>query len=158
MTCKKIKRLILNYWDLTKREKTSLEEHLKVCPFCAKEFDFYHNSMEMIKQSFKFEVGENFWERYEPALSQRLSRAAKKNLIISWTDDLLQLLKTPVIGPLPAYLFSIFIFLFFLIGLFPHFNSKSFPEDFENNLVIHDGEIYSTIDDGGATIYLLDER
>ena len=158
MGCKKIKKLILNYWDLTDQERECLEEHLKDCPSCAKEFDFYHNSMEMIKQSFEFEVGENFWELYESALSKKLSKVATKSLILSWVEDFFQFLKTPIIGPLPTYLFSILIVLLFLIGLYPAFNSKSFSKRFENNLVIHEGEIFSTIDDGEVTIYLLEKK
>ncbi|KPL03986.1 MAG: hypothetical protein AMJ90_02430 [candidate division Zixibacteria bacterium SM23_73_2] len=158
MNCKKIRKLILNYWDLTGEEKKALDQHLRDCPLCAKEFDFYNNSIEMIKNSFKFEAGENFWELYESVLSHKLSNISAKNRILNWLDDFFQFLKTPILGPLPAYVFSILIFLFVLLGLYPAFHSRTLSEGFENNLVINDEEIFSSIDDGGVTIYSVDKK
>ncbi len=159
MDCKKAENLILSFTDLPSSERASLEGHLKICPFCTKEFDFYQNSLKLMKRVLSFDVPENYWDEYEKSLSPRLSSISPQK---KWLEDsfesLVQFLKVPLLGPVPAFVFSLIILAFLFIGLYPTFIQDKSSGGFKNNLIIFEGELLSSNDNGKMTIYTMEKR
>lgn len=159
MDCKKAENLILSFTDLPSSERASLEGHLKICPFCTKEFDFYQNSLKLMKRVLSFDVPENYWEEYEKSLSPRLSSISPQK---KWLEDsfesLVQFLKVPLLGPVPAFVFSLIILAFLFVGLYPAFIQDKSSRGFKNNLIIFEGELLSSNDNGKMTIYTMGKR
>ncbi len=159
MDCKKAEKLIVSFTDLTPSQKAELEKHLKICPFCAKEFDFCQNSIKMMKKVLTFDVPQNYWEELKKSLSPRLSAAEPQRE--SWKDKfepLLVFLKTPLLGPVPTFVFSIIVLGFLLFGLYPTFTQNKTAKGFKNNLIIYEGELLSSVDNGKLTIYSMGKR
>jgi hypothetical protein len=159
MDCKKAENLILSFTDLTPSQRAVLEGHLKMCPLCAKEFDFYQNSLKLMKKVLSFDVPENYWQEYERSLSPRLSSVSPEK---KWWKDgfesLVQFLKVPLLGPVPAFVFSIIILAFLFVGLYPTFVQDKSSRSFKNNLIIFEGELLSSNDNGRITIYTTGKR
>ncbi len=159
MDCKKAEKLILGFPDLAPSQKAVLEEHLRVCPLCAREFDFYQNSLKLMKKVLSFDVPENYWSEYEKSLTPRLSSISPRG---EWWKDrlesLLQFLRVPLLGPVPAFVFSIIVLVFLFVGLYPAFVQDKSSQSFKNNLVINEGGLLSSIDDGRMTIYSVGKR
>lgn len=159
MDCRKAEKLILSFADLTPAERATLEEHLKVCPFCAKEFDFYRNSLTLMKKVLSFDVPEDYWSEYEKSLTPRLSSVSPHR---KWLKDRLesvvQFLRVPLLGPVPAFVFSLIILAFLFIGLYPSFVQHKSSQTFKNNLIIFEGQLLSSNDDGRMTIYSMGKR
>jgi len=159
MDCKKAEKLIISFTDLTTAQKAALEQHLEVCPFCAKEFDFCQNSLKLMRKILSFDVPEHYWEEYQKSLSPRLSRVSRqKKLLKSKLESLLQFLKTPVLGPVPTFVFSLIILVFLFAGLYPAFVQDKSSRSFKNNLVIYEGESLNSMDNGQLTIYSMGKR
>jgi len=159
MDCKKAEKLIISFTDLAPAQKVTLEKHLKICPFCAKEFDFCQNSLKLMRKVFSFDVPEDYWEKYQKSLSPRLSRVSRqKKLLKSKFESLVQFLKTPLLGPVPTFVFSLIILAFLFVGLYPAFTPGKSSESFKNNLVIYEEESLNSMDDGQMTIYSMGKR
>jgi len=159
MDCKKAEKLILSFTDLTPSERADLEGHVKSCPFCAKEFDFYQNSLKLMKKVLSFDVPQDYWREYEMSLTPRLSPASPRR---AWWKDrlesLVQFLRVPLLGPVPTFVFSLIILVFLFIGLYPSFVQDKSAHSFKNNLVIFDGQLLSSNDDGRMTTYSMGKR
>ena len=159
MDCKKAEKLLISFTDLTSSQRAELERHLKVCPFCAKEFDFCQNSIKMMKKVLAFDVPQNYWEELKKSLSPRLSAAEPQKE--SWKDKLeplVEFLRAPLLGPVPTFVFSIIVLSFLLFGLYPTFTQSKTAKGFKNNLVINEGELLSSMDNGKLTIYSMGKR
>ncbi len=158
MKCRKAKRLILSYAELDLPQKKRLDEHLARCPQCSYEFSFHQSSINLVKEIFRLEESEEFWEGYTINLKRKIpspplwTRAWKK------VEGLTSLFRTPILGPVPAYVFSFAIILLLSLSLYPGFFSSSKMERFKNNLVVYEGELLSAVDDGGVTIYTIGGR
>lgn len=159
MDCKKAENLIVSFTDLTPSQRAELEKHLKICPYCAKEFDFCQNSIKMMKKVLAFDVPQNYWDELKKSLSPRLSVAEPQKK--SWKDKfepLIEFLMTPLLGPVPTFVFSIVVLGFLLIGLYPTFTQSKASQGFKNNLIIYEGELLSSMDNGKLTIYSMGKR
>lgn len=159
MDCKKAEKLILSFTDLTPSQKAALEEHVKICNFCAKEFDFYQNSLKLMKKVLSFDVPEDYWAEYQKSLSPRISRVSpQKKFWKNRFESVIHFLKIPLLGPVPTFVFSFVILVFLFIGLYPTFTHDKSSKSFENNLVIYEDEFLSSKDDGKLTIYSMGKR
>ena len=159
MDCKKAEKLIISFTDLTRTQKAALEKHLETCPFCAKEFDFCQNSLKLMKKVLSFDVPEDYWEEYQRSLSPRLSRVSRqKEFLKSSFESVIQFLKTPLLGPVPTFVFSLVILAFLFVGLYPAFTQSKSSKDFKNNLVINEEESLNSMDNGHLTIYSMGKR
>ena len=155
MKCKKAEKLILNFVDLCPKKKEGLEEHLKSCPWCNKLLDFQQKTHNLIKEHSSFVAPENFWENYWSSLKEKLAFPQSKSLIANKAETLFSFLKTPLIGPVPAYVFTFLIILFLGVGLYPNIGKKNLSERFTNSLVISQGSYVALWDEGSSTIYKL---
>jgi hypothetical protein len=159
MDCKKAEKLILSFTDLLPSQKADLQKHLKICPLCAKEFDFYQNSLKLMKKVLSFDVPEDYWEKYQKSLYPRLSRVSpQKGSWQSRFESLVHFLKIPLLGPVPTFVFSLIILFFLFMGLYPSFTQDKSSKAFKNNLVIYEDESLSSKDDGQLTIYSMGKR
>ena len=159
MDCKKAEKLIISFTDLTASQKAVLKEHLEVCPLCAKEFDFCQNSLKLMKKVFSFDVPQDYWQEYQKSLLPRISRVSRqKKFLKDKLESLIQFLTTPLLGPVPTFVFSIIILGFLFLGLYPAFTQNKSSGNFENNLIIYEGELLSSMDNGKLTIYSMGKR
>ena len=159
MDCKKAEKLIVSFTDLPPSQKVELEQHLKTCPYCAKEFDFCQNSIKLMKKVLTFDVPKNYWDELKKSLSPRLSAAEpKRESLKDKFESLVEFLKTPILGPVPTFVFSIIVLGFLFIGLYPTFTQSKTTKGFKNNLVIYEGELLSSMDNGKLTIYSMGKR
>lgn len=159
MDCKKAEKLIISFTDLEPTQKAALEKHLKICPFCAKEFDFCQNSLKLMKKVLSFDVPKDYWEKYQKSLSPRISKTSpQKRVLQSKVESLIQFLKTPLLGPIPTFVFSLIILGFLFVGLYPTFTQSKSSKSFENDLIIYEGEFLSSMDNGQLTIYSMGKR
>ncbi|MFQ6002719.1 MAG: anti-sigma factor family protein [Candidatus Zixiibacteriota bacterium] len=158
MKCRKVKRSIVNYADLDGSQRKRLDEHFKTCPGCLSEFQLYQRTVTLVKEVTNFEEPEDFWQDYRVDVGRKIPYPPLWQKLLVKFEDLSSLIKTPLFGPIPAYVFSAVLLLFLAIGLYPAFSSSKYSEGFENNLVVYEGELLSAIDDGGVTIYTVGNR
>ena len=82
MKCKKAKELFLDYLDLNKDQKSSLNEHFRSCPACLKEFNDYQAALELLQNNLAFEPPQNYWEKFSLG-SRRYSQIMDLNYVDS---------------------------------------------------------------------------
>ena len=158
MKCKKALKLIPLYSELGQAEKEKLEKHFEECKFCAKEFEAYTSYLNLIRGTLNFEEPKDYWESYRLTLT---GSRIKRRLWRSWWEKVSgfsYFLRTPVLGPVPAYVFSFALIVFLAFGFYPSLGKQKAPSTFTDNLVISEGELYSATDEGGMTIYKVRNR
>lgn len=158
MKCRKAKKLILSYAELDLPQKKRLDEHLLSCPHCSNEFSFHQKSINLLKKVISFEGSKDFWEDYQVNLKRKIPPAPFWSKVWTKVEGLTCLFRTPVLGPVPAYVFSFAAVVLLTLSFYPGFFSSQRAEGFKNNLVVYEGELLSTVDDGGVTIYTLEGR
>lgn len=158
MKCRKAKKLILSYAELDLPSKTRLDEHLESCPHCSSEFSFHQNSISFLREVFSLENAEDLWEDYQVNLKRRIGPPPFWSRVWTKVEGLTSLFRTPVLGPVPAYVFSFALIALLTLSLYPGIFSSKNVEGFKNNLVVYEGELLSAVDDGGVTIYTLGGR
>lgn len=158
MKCRKVRKEIVNYADLDESQKERLDEHLKSCPDCLSEFRLQKSSLNLVKEVISFDQPEEFWQDYQVDLRRKIPSPPLWQRFMGRMDNLASLIKTPLFGPIPAYVFSAVLLFFLAVSLYPALTSLKKSEGFDSNLVVYEGELLSAIDDGGATIYTVGSR
>ena len=149
---------MVNYADLDEPQRKRLEEHFKACPECLSEFHLHQSSLNLVKEVINFEETEDFWQDYQVDVRRKIPSPPLWQKLSGKMESLAGLIKTPLFGPIPAYIFSVLLLLFLAVGLYPTLFLSEHPEGFDNNLVVYEGELLSAIDDGGVTIYTVGSR
>ena len=158
MKCRKAKKLILSYAELNSPLKKRLDEHLLSCPHCSYEFSLHKKSINLLKDVISFEESKDFWEGYQVNLKRKIVSPPVWSRVWTKVERLTSLFRTPVLGPVPAYVFSFAVIALLTLSLYPGFFSSKNAQGFKNNLVAYEGELLSAVDDGGVTIYTLGSR
>jgi len=158
MKCRKAKKLILSYAELDSPLKKRLDEHLVSCPQCSHEFSFHQKSINLLKDVINFQESKDFWEGYQVDLKRKIPPSPFWSRVWTKMEGLTSLFRTPVLGPVPAYVFSFTVLALLTLSLYPGFFSSKNVEGFKNNLVVYEGELLSAVDDDGVTIYTLEGR
>ena len=149
---------MVNYADLDEPQRKRLEEHFKACPECLSEFHLHQSSLNLVKEVINFEETEGFWQDYQVDVRRKIPSPPLWQKLLGKIESLASLSKTPLFGPIPAYVISFVLLLFLAVGLYPTLFFSKHSEGFDNNLVVYEGELLSAIDDGGVTIYTVGSR
>ena len=149
---------MVNYADLDEPQRKRLDEHLKSCPECLSEFHLHQRSLNLVKEIIDFEEPKDFWQDYQVDVRRKIPSPPLWRKLSGKMENLASLIKTPLFGPIPAYVFSAILLLFLAVGLYPALSPSKHLEGFDNNLVVYEGELLSAIDDGGVTIYTVGNR
>jgi hypothetical protein len=158
MKCRKAKKLILSYAELDLPLKKKLNEHLGSCPHCSHEFSLHLKSINLLKDVISFEGSTDFWKGYQVNLKRKIPPSPFWSRFWTKVEDLTSLFRTPVLGPVPAYVFSFALLVLLTLSFYPGFFASQNAPGFKNNLVVYEGELLSSVDDGGVTIYTLEGR
>jgi hypothetical protein len=158
MKCRKAQKLIFCYAELGSSQKRRLDQHFKSCPYCSHEFSLNQRSIGFLKEVVSFEESQDFWKDYRVNLQVRVPSASLPSRVWARVEALTSLFRTPVLGPVPAYVFSFVLIALLTVGLYPDFLSSGNAKGFSNNLVAYEGELVSAMDDGVETIYTFASR
>jgi hypothetical protein len=158
MRCRKVKKAIVNYADLDFSQKKRLDEHLNSCPECLSEFRLHQSSLNLVKEAINFEEPEDFWQGYQVDVKRKIPSSPLWQELLGKMENLASLIKTPLFGPIPAYVFSVILLLFLALGLYPALSPSKGSPGFDNNLVVYEGELLSAVDEGGVTIYTVGNK
>ena len=158
MKCRKVKRGIVNYADLNDTQRKRLDEHFKLCPECLSEFHLHRNSLNLVKEVITFQEPDDFWQDYQVDVRTKIPSPPLWQKLLGKMESLTSLIKTPLFGHIPAYVFSFVLLVFLAIGLYPRLSPSKGSEGVDNNLVVYEGELLSVVDDGGVTIYTVGSR
>jgi len=158
MKCRKAKKLIFSYAELDPRLREMLDAHAESCPRCSYELALHLKSMNLVKEGVHFEESADFWKDYRVDVRRRILPPSLWSRVRAKAERLTGLFRTPVLGPVPAYVLSFALIALLTIGLFPGFLSSSSAKTFSNNLVVYEGGLLSAIDDDGVTVYTLEGR
>ncbi len=154
MRCKKAKEFLLDYADLGGERRKSLDEHLKNCPECLREYQSYKTALSLLQNNFSFKPPENYWEKFSLEPRSYPSILDLKSWIRDKWELLSSLLRTPLWGPIPTYVFSFLLLIFVGLGLSSAFRSEGYRHNkLVSNLIIYEGKLLSASDDGFVTIY-----
>jgi anti-sigma factor RsiW len=153
MKCRKALKLILSYSELDPSCKRRLDEHLKSCPHCSSEFSLHQESINFVKETVSFQGTKDFWEDYQVNVSRRIPSGSLWGKAWIKVEGLACLFRTPVLGPVPAYIFSLAVIALLTVSLYPGFFSSRETKGFRNDLVPYELEVISTVDNGVETIY-----
>jgi len=159
MRCKKAKIFFLDYKDLSEEKKRLLKEHFKICSECFKEFEEYNATLNLLQKTLDFKPPKNYWEGFSPRRNSVFPLFDLKSYLHEKTDKLLALLRTPLLGPIPAYVFSVLLLICAAIGLSSVFRAGTYSSgSLVNNLIIYEGQLLSAKDDGLLTIYTVSQK
>lgn len=159
MRCKKAKDFFLDYKDLSEKQKGFLKEHFKICPECFKEFEEYNTALNLLQKTLDFKPPDNYWEGLNLKKSAAYPLFDLKSYLREKLDKLLALLRTPLLGPVPAYVFSVLLLIGAAIGFSSVFRSGTYTSSsLVNNLIIYEGQLLSAKDDGLLTIYTVSQK
>ncbi len=159
MRCKKAKDFILDYQDLSDTDKRFLQEHLDSCPECSREFEDYKAALLLLLNSVSFKPPENYWQKFGLKLRSSSFFSDLKIGLQERLDYLLSLLRAPLLGPIPGYVFSLIVLAVAAVGFSSLFGSGRYPShSLVNNLIISEGQLLSAKDDGLLTIYTVSQK
>ena len=159
MRCKKAKDFFLDYNDLSEKKKGFLKEHFKICPECLKEFEEYNAALNLLQKTLDFKPSDNYWEGFSPKKSVAYPLFDLKSYLREKLDKLSALLRTPLLGPVPAYVFSVLLLICAAIGFSSMLRSGTYSSgSLVNNLIIYEGQLLSAKDDGLLTIYTVSQK
>ncbi|HEX9916884.1 MAG TPA: hypothetical protein VGB16_04025 [candidate division Zixibacteria bacterium] len=156
MKCGKAKKLINGYAELKETNKNSLDSHVAGCPSCQRGLELHKASINMFKQALSFEDKGMSWEGFveqAPLEAQHLSWLSS---IREKMKELLRLIATPVLGPVPAYVFSLFLILVAGLGAYSSLSREKILV--LENVIVLDREYLSSVDDGEKTVYLVNRK
>jgi len=158
MDCKNVRKFICDYMDLNPERKSTLEKHFELCPHCKKQLISHQKSCESIKKALEFEVPQNYWNDFSLNLASQKPYSFLSRLWANQISETIGFLKIPLLGPVPAYVFSVLLLVFLALGLFPTLFSEKKMERWPNNLVIAENQLISAVDDGRVTIYMVETK
>jgi len=158
MKCRKAQKQVCCYAELDPPQKERLDEHLKSCPDCFHEFSLHQDSLNLLKEVIHFEESADFWEDYRVDVGRRIPAPPLWRRMWTKVENWTSLVMTPVLGPIPAYVFSFTVIVLLAFSLYSGLLSPKSAQAFSNNLVVYEGDLLSAVDDGGVTIYTLGGR
>ncbi len=158
MKCRKALNLVCGYADLDLPQKERLDEHLQTCPDCSREFNLHQSSMQLLKEIIHFEESEDFWKDYQVDVKTKIPSIPLWLRLWTGAEQWINLIRTPLLGPIPAYAFSAAVVILLALSLLSGVLSPQRAEAFNNNLVVYEGGLLSAVDDGGVTIYTLKSK
>jgi len=155
MKCRKARRLIPSYAELVSRHRKSLDEHLLSCPHCSREFSSYLKSIDLCKEAVCFEESKDFWGDFWVNLNLRIDPSPLWSRIWTKVESSAGLFRTPIWGPVPAYIFSVFLIVLLSLGLYSSLIATQRMVTFKNDMVNHELEVRGTFDDGEYSHYVV---
>jgi hypothetical protein len=155
MKCRKACKLIPSYAELPSHQKKSLDEHLSSCPHCSLVFSSYLKSISLCKETVCFEESKDFWSDYQVNLSRPVVPTPLWSRIWTMVERVAGLFRTPVLGPVPAYIFSVFLIALLTLGLYPRLFSTQTVGSFKNDMVAQELEVRGAPDDGQYSHYIV---
>jgi hypothetical protein len=159
MRCKKAKDFFLDFKDLNEEKKRLLKEHFKICPECLRDFEEYNATLDLLQKTLDFEPPDNYWEGFGPKRNTAFPLFDVKSYLREKMETLLALLRTPLLGPIPAYAFSVLLLICAAIGFTTAFRAGTYSSGkLVNNLIIYEGQLLSAKDDGLLTIYTVSQK
>jgi hypothetical protein len=159
MRCKKGKDFFIDYKDLSEEKKRFFKEHFEICPECLKEFEEYNAALGLLQKALDFKPPANYWEGFSPKKNSTFPLFDFKSYLREKLDKFLALLRTPLLGKIPAYVFSVLLLIGAAIGLSSVFRSGGYSSgSLVNNLIIYEGQLLSAKDDGLLTIYTVSQK
>jgi hypothetical protein len=159
MRCKKVKDLLLDYADLHEGQKKSVDEHLRGCPECLNEFESYRTALGLLQNNLDFNPSENYWGKFGLERKSYPSFFDLKSYFLDKMEYLLSLLRTPLLGPIPAYVFSFLILIFVSFSFSSVLRTTGYkPSKLVSNLIINEAQLLSAKDDGLLTIYTISQK
>jgi hypothetical protein len=154
MKCRKACKLIPSYAELPSHQKKSLDEHLSSCPRCSLVFSSYLKSINLCKETVCFEESKEFWSDYQVNLNLPVFAAPLWSRIWTMVEGVAGLVRTPILGPVPAYVFSVFLIVLLTFGLYPRLFSQPVGS-FKNDMVAQELEVRGAPDDGQYSRYIV---
>jgi len=159
MRCKKGKDFFIDYKDLNEEKKRFFKEHFEICPECLKEFEEYNAALGLLQKALDFKPPANYWEGFSLKKSVAYPLFDFRSHLREKLDKFLALLRTPLLGPVPAYVFSVLLLICAAIGLSSVFRAGGYSSgSLVNNLIIYEGQLLSAKDDGLLTIYTVSQK
>ena len=155
MKCRKAQKQVCCYAELDSPRKERLDEHLKSCPDCFREFTLHQSSLDLLKEVIHFEESEDFWDGYQVDVKRKIPAPPLWRRTWAKVEDWTSLVKTPILGPIPAYVFSFAFMVLLALSFYSGFLSPKSAQAFSNKLVVYEGDLLSSVDDGSVTIYTL---
>lgn len=155
MKCRKARRLILSYAELPFHQRKRLDEHLLSCPHCSQEFSSYLKSIDLCKEAVCFEESNDFWSDYRINLNRKIAPTPVWSRIWTRVEGMAGLLLTPVLGPVPAYIFSVFLIALLTLGFYSSLFATGRVVSFKNDMVAQELEVRGTFDDGQYSHYIV---
>jgi hypothetical protein len=159
MKCRKAQRLIFSYAELSSSQKKRLDEHVKSCRHCSHEFSLNQRSMSFVKEAVSFQESGDFWKDYRVNLERPIPSTSLLSRIWTKVEALTTIFGTPVLGPVPGYVFSFVLIALVTVSLYADFlSAKNNAQRFSNDLVPYGVELVSSADNGAETIYVFASR
>jgi len=155
MKCRKARSLILSYAELAFRQKKRLDEHLSSCSHCSHEFFAYLKSIDLCKEAVCFEESNDFWSDYRVNLDRRIAPPPVWSRVWTKVEGAASLLLTPVLGPVPAYVFSVFLIALLTLGFYSSLFATGPVVRFKNDMVAQELEVRGAFDDGQYSHYIV---
>jgi hypothetical protein len=148
MKCRKARKLILSYAELSFLRKKRLDDHLSSCLNCSREFSSYLKSIDLCKEASCFEESKDFWSDYRIDLDRKIAKLPIWSRIWTRVEGVAGYFLTPVLGPVPAYIFSFLLIALLTIGLYPTLFATEPMGSFKNDMVAQELEVRGAFDDG----------
>lgn len=159
MKCKKVKELFLDYTDLREDQRKSVDEHLRDCPECLNEFESYRTALGLLQNNLDFKPPQNYWEKFSLDQKTYFPLFDLKNYFQDKLEYLISLLRTPLLGPIPAYVLSFLILIFVSFSFSSVLRTAGYkPSKLVSNLIINEAQFLSAHDDGLLTIYTVSQK
>jgi hypothetical protein len=155
MKCRKARRLIPSYAELVSGQKKKLDEHLSSCPGCSHEFSSYLKSIDLCKETICFEESKDFWGDFRVNPNARIDASPLWSRLWAKVEGATGLFRTPVLGPVPAYIFSVVVIVLLWLGLYSSLIATQRMVTFRNDIVTHEWEVRGTFDDGEYSHYIV---
>jgi hypothetical protein len=107
--------------------------------------------MQIFRQTLAFKDEDMSWENFVDQIPLMARPKSRINWLKEKLSNVIDLIATPIWGPVPIYAFSIFLFFGIGLGLYSSFAKQN--NHSINNIVVYDREYLSSMDNGENTIY-----
>jgi len=151
MMCEKTKKLINGYSELKELDKKEVDLHLANCPSCKKELGWHMVSMQIFRQTLAFKDENMSWGNFVDQLPLMARPQSRIGWLREKLNNIIDIITTPVWGPVPVYAFSILLLFGIGLGFYSTFARQA--NDNLKNIIIYDREYLSSTDNGEETIY-----
>jgi hypothetical protein len=115
--------------------------------------------MSFVKEAVSFQESGDFWKDYRVNLERPIPSASLLSRIWTKVEALTTIFGTPLLGPVPGYVFSFVLIALVTVSLYADFlSAKNNAQRFSNDLVPYGVELVSSADNGAETIYVFASR